>query len=120
MWSAGALPGYWDEVWRWGRVYAGTTFVENPLRNGALRTLNWAGFHAALVLAAALALEGNQHAMGCVAGDFPRSGSAAGLRFFPRYYFQILPGDRAAGGPRASRWRSRRSWRRYLAGSCCW
>ena len=31
LWSAGALPGYWDEVWRWGRIYAGTTFVDPPL-----------------------------------------------------------------------------------------
>src|ERR1035441_10047833 len=38
--------------WRWGRVYAGTTFVEAPLKNGLLRTLNWAGFHAAIVIAA--------------------------------------------------------------------
>jgi hypothetical protein len=52
MWSAGALGGYWDEVWRWGRVYAGTTFVDAPLKNGLLRTLNWAGFHAAIVIAA--------------------------------------------------------------------
>ncbi len=54
MWGAGALPGYWDEVWRWGRVYAGTTFVENPLLNGAQRTLNWAGFHVAAVAGAVL------------------------------------------------------------------
>ena len=54
MWSAGALPAYWDEVWRWGRIYAGTTFVDAPLKNGLLRTLNWAGFHAAIVIAAAV------------------------------------------------------------------
>ena len=52
MWAAGALAGYWDEVWRWGRIYAGTTFVDSPLKNGLLRTLNWAGFHAAIVIAA--------------------------------------------------------------------
>jgi hypothetical protein len=95
MWSAGALPGYWDEVWRWGRIYAGTTFVDAPLKNGLLRTLNWAGFHAAVVIAA-------------IVGQVPRpvppdrrrwlvwllislAGVAAGFRFFPRYYFQLLP-----------------------------
>ena len=49
---------YWDEVWRWGRIYAGTTFVDAPVRNGVLRTLNWAGFHAAIVIAAALPSRG--------------------------------------------------------------
>ena len=94
MWSAGALPGYWDEVWRWGRIYAGTTFLDSPLKNGLLRTLNWAGFHAAIVIAAV------GQASRPVLSDRRRwivwllislAGVAAGLRFFPRYYFQILP-----------------------------
>jgi hypothetical protein len=94
MWSAGALGGYWDEVWRWGRVYAGTTFVDAPLKNGLLRTLNWAGFHAAIVIAAV------EQASWPVPSERRRwlvwlavslAGVAAGLRFFPRYYFQILP-----------------------------
>jgi hypothetical protein len=139
MWSAGALAGYWDEVWRWGRVYAGTTFVDAPLKNGLLRTLNWAGFHAAIVIAAVgpaawpvgmgLRLvkfhekwwgrrfrlptldpsrSGWQAEAPAPATRFfdpvfaerrrwlvwlaiSFAGVAAGLRFFPRYYFQILP-----------------------------
>jgi len=47
LWSAGALAAYWDEVWMWGRLYAGSTFVADPLRNGIVRTLDWLGFHAA-------------------------------------------------------------------------
>ena len=94
MWSAGAVAGYWDEVWRWGRLYAGTTFVDAPLKNGLLRTLNWAGFHAAIVIAAV------GQASWPVQAERRRwlvwlaislAGVAAGLRFFPRYYFQILP-----------------------------
>ena len=94
MWSAGALAGYWDEVWRWGRIYAGTTFLDSPLKNGLLRTLNWAGFHAAIVIAAAVQISRP------VLSDRRRwivwllislAGVAAGLRFFPRYYFQLLP-----------------------------
>jgi hypothetical protein len=83
------------------------------LGNGALRTLNWAGFHAGLVLAAALAWKeiSTRWAEWLVLSAI---GVAAGLRFFPRYYFQILPvivllaarGFALAGG---------RSWRRYLA-----
>src|ERR1035438_9403276 len=94
MWSAGALGGYWDEVWRWGRVYAGTTFVEAPLWNGLLRTLNWAGFHAAIVIAAVGQASWPVHAerrRWLVWLLVSLTGVAAGLRFFPRYYFQLLP-----------------------------
>lgn len=86
----GALGAYWDEVWRWGSVYAGTTFLEDPLKNGLLRTGNWLGFHAAIVVAAILGLKEERRrwllwiAIGAV-------GVAAGLRFFPRYYFAVLP-----------------------------
>jgi hypothetical protein len=99
MWRVGALAGYWDAVWRWGRVYAGTTFVDAPVKNGFARTLNWAGFHAAIVIAAVMAWKDVGQASWPV---FERrrwtvwllislAGVAAGLRFFPRYYFQILP-----------------------------
>ena len=89
--AGGALADYWDQVWRWGRLYAGSAFVESPLRNGVVRTLNWAGFHAALVVAAAWSLRerGRWRWLGwIVAGGLS---VAAGLRFFPRYYFALLP-----------------------------
>ena len=92
LWSAGALAAYIDEVWRWGSVYAGTTFVESPLQNGLLRTLNWAGFHAAIAIGAAIACRRERWAWRWafwLAISF--AGVAAGLRFFPRYYFQLLP-----------------------------
>jgi hypothetical protein len=93
LWGAGALAGYWDEVWRWGRVYAGTTFVEDPLRNGLLRTLNWAGFHAGLVIAAVPGWKDTRadRTRWAVWLGISLLGVAAGLRVFPRYYFQILP-----------------------------
>jgi hypothetical protein len=92
LWGAGALGAYWDEVWRWGRVYAGTTFVENPVRNGLLRTLNWAGFHAAIVIGAVFGWKDLERKRAwSVWLAVSVLGAAAGLRFFPRYYFQILP-----------------------------
>src|ERR1019366_4192020 len=52
MWSAGALGGYRDEVWRWGRVYAGTTFVDAPLKNGFPRPRSGGSFKAGFVIGA--------------------------------------------------------------------
>lgn len=87
---AGALGAYWNEVWRWGTVYAGTTFLDSPLRTGLLRTANWLGFHACLAVAAVMGLKDERRrwllwvAIGAV-------GAVAGLRFFPRYYLAVLP-----------------------------
>jgi hypothetical protein len=93
LWSAGALAAYWDEVWMWGRLYAGSTFVADPLRNGIVRTLDWLGFHAALLACAGgspvTRRAGFRHWIGWIVISF--AGLAAGLRFFPRYYFQLLP-----------------------------
>jgi len=87
----GALGPYWDEVWRWGRLYAGSTFVASPWREGVLRTANWVGFHAALVFAAACGRWKGSAALrwaGWLA--ISAAGVAAGLRFFPRYYLLLL------------------------------
>jgi len=51
--GTGALASYGEQVWRWGKLYAARPFEDAPLRNGILRTLGWAGFHAAIVTAAA-------------------------------------------------------------------
>jgi len=91
LWLVGALPAYWEEVWRWGRLYASVPLAENPLRAALLRTADWAGFHAALVVAATWffrANKGIQWAAWCLLG---LAGVAAGWRFFPRYYFLLLP-----------------------------
>ena len=59
LWGSGALGPYWEEVWRWGRLYAGSSPVDDPLRNGLIRTLNWTGFHVAAVIAAGRFLAGH-------------------------------------------------------------
>jgi hypothetical protein len=92
LWSAGALAAYWDEVWIWGRLYAGSTPLADPLWNGIVRTLDWLGFHAALAVAAVALLirrEASRRWIGWILISLV--GVAAGLRFFPRYYFQLLP-----------------------------
>lgn len=93
LWASGALPAYWEQVWRWGVLYAGAPLTAHPLRDGLVRTANWAGFHGALVVAAAVFLWRARKA------QKPRwiawcalclIGVVAGLRFFPRYYFLLL------------------------------
>ena len=89
--ASGALADYWDEVWRWGRLYAASPFVESPLRNGVIRTLSWLGFHAALVVAAVYFLRERAPWRWILWLLIAFAGVAAGLRFFPRYYFLLLP-----------------------------
>ena len=98
LWTAGALGAYWREVWVWGRLYAGGTFLAEPWKNGLARTLNWMGFHVAAVTAAAwffvrtVRAGGRREAWrwgGWLA--LALVGVAAGMRFFPRYYFLLLP-----------------------------
>lgn len=83
-----ALDGYFAQVWEWGSLYARSTFLDHPWRDGALKTFAWIGFHAALVFGAIrgkwnrLVILWLVAAMACV---------VAGERFFPRYYFHLLP-----------------------------
>ena len=82
------MPGYLDQVWRWGALYAQDTFLEHPWREGLVKTAGWLGFHAALVLAATRA-QFNRLQWLWLGGALLCA--AAGLRFFPRYYFHLLP-----------------------------
>ena len=94
LWSQGALSAYWDQVWKWGRIYAGVTFVENPVRNGLLRTAHWMGFHAAIVVGALwFWVRERKMRLGLWSlwAIISFAAVALGWRFFPRYYFQILP-----------------------------
>lgn len=90
----GAFGAYLQQVWVWGAAYSRDTPFAHPFVEGLLRTLNWTGFHAALVLPAGwfLARERRGYArllaiwlfFACVA-------VAGGWRFYPRYYFAVLP-----------------------------
>lgn len=93
LWAAGALSSYWEQVWRWGLIYAAAPLTGHPLRDGILRTANWAGFHITAVAAAAWFLVRSRNsqrlrwAAWCI---LCLIGVSAGLRFFPRYYFLLL------------------------------
>jgi hypothetical protein len=81
---------YFDQVWRWGAMYSAQTF---SFATGLVRTWNWAGFQSALVLGAAIALCREKRWRWKMTAWLLLSlaAVAAGWRFFPRYYFQLLP-----------------------------
>jgi hypothetical protein len=81
---------YIDQVWRWGAMYSAQGFA---FGTGFIRTGNWAGFQAALVLGAAIALFKERPLRRNMIAWLVLSlvAVAAGWRFFPRYYFQLLP-----------------------------
>ena len=100
LWGQGALGAYFEQVWKWGRLYAAGTFVVNPLSNALLRTAHWLGFHAAAVIGALWFWWRDPKARRLRWIGWAVVSSlavAAGWRFFPRYYFQLLPLAAMAG-----------------------
>ena len=79
---------YFEQVWQWGALYAGHGFA---WQTGFSRTLNWAGFQAALIVAAAFFLWREKNWRWVSWAALSLIAVAAGWRFFPRYYFQLLP-----------------------------
>jgi len=81
---------YVDQVWRWGAMYSEQTF---GFAMGIVRTANWAGFQTALVVGAAVALWRESRWRWKMTAWLLLSlaAVAVGWRFFPRYYFQLLP-----------------------------
>ena len=81
---------YIDQVWRWGALYSEQT---SRLSTGFIRTADWAGFQAALVLGAVVVLWKENRGRWKMLAWLLLSliAVAAGWRFFPRYYFQLLP-----------------------------
>ncbi len=89
--SAGAVGPYLDQVWVWPAHYAGSPVVSNPVWNGVVRTLGWLGFHAALVIGA-VALWWRRFGWKFLAWFLIcYVGVVLGWRFFPRYFFLVLP-----------------------------
>ncbi len=93
LWNRGALQAYWEQVWAWGFLYSRDTPMDEPWREGLVRTLNWCGFHSALVVGAAFAVRKFDLAARWRTAVWVAMALAAvfaGFRFFPRYYFALL------------------------------
>ncbi len=91
---SGAWTSYLDQVWIWSSAYARNTFVDHPIVTGLVRSANWAGFHAGLIVAGGWSLTGMERRQKAQFGFWAlccATGVALGWRFFPRYYFLILP-----------------------------
>jgi hypothetical protein len=89
MWLHGSASEYYRQAWQWGRIYAANTFLEHPFTEGVTRTLNWIGFQAALVVGAIIAIRRERRLAIWILLSL--AGVILGLRFFPRYYFLLLP-----------------------------
>jgi hypothetical protein len=91
MWMHGSASEYYRQAWRWGSIYASNTFVGHPVWEGFRRTWDWAGFQSALVIGAAVAIARDRRWRMLAWIALCIAGVILGLRFFPRYYFLLLP-----------------------------
>jgi len=86
--SWGALPAYWQQVWAWGFLYAGSA-------QGTIWSVpRWLGFHIALVAGAiAWWTKENSSLKWRFAAwtALSLAGVALGWRFAPRYFIELLP-----------------------------
>jgi hypothetical protein len=87
----GALAAHLDQVWRWGWAYASTP--PSPPSSGLAAVLNWAGFHAALVVAAGwfwAADRGSPRLRLLVWVGIALAPALVGARYAPRYFTALL------------------------------
>lgn len=94
--AAGLWTDYVRDFWGWGFRYVSVYSPGEMLWNGLRRTLNYAGFHLPLVVSLGFLMRYNEPEkrwsrtlLIWLAVSF--LGVAAGGRFFPRYFFQVLP-----------------------------
>lgn len=92
--AQGSLWDYWQQVWVWGAGYSRDTPLEHPLAEGVQRTANWMGFHAALLLPTVVYFFRRLDAQArplAIWFLLALASVAGGWRFYPRYYFAVLP-----------------------------
>ncbi|HTA42699.1 MAG TPA: hypothetical protein VK789_09640, partial [Bryobacteraceae bacterium] len=89
--GTGSLTPYLDQVWRWPAQYTASPIVADPVWNGLVRTLNWLGFHVALVIGAVIFWWRRANWKFLAWAVICYAGVVLGWRFFPRYFFLLLP-----------------------------
>jgi len=89
--GTGSLAPYIAQVWRWPAQYAASPIVADPVWNGLVRTLNWLGFHAILAIGAVFFWLRGKAWKYLAWAAIGYAGVALGWRFFPRYFFLLLP-----------------------------
>jgi hypothetical protein len=87
----GSAAEYYRQAWQWGSIYASNTFVDNPIAEGVRRTADWIGFQAALVIGAGIAIYRDRQWKTAAWIAIAFVGVVLGFRFFPRYYFLLVP-----------------------------
>ena len=94
-----AIPArdYWNQVWSWGFRYSSAALVEDPLSEGLRRTGGWVWFHVTVVVGTVFCFWRERSWRLGVWLMLALAGVAAGTRFFPRYYFILLPVFAVAG-----------------------
>lgn len=97
--GAGMLPEFYNQVWRWGLIYAKGAPVVGGLRIDAQRCLDWLAFHGALLAGVIVVIreygkrEAGNEDRRRLSVWFALSAAALlfGNHFAPRYFFQLLP-----------------------------
>lgn len=89
--ATGSLGPYIDQVWHWSSLYAASPVVADPVWNGVIRTANWLGFHAVLLIGAGVLWFKRPQWRLVVWAVISYVGVTAGWRFFPRYFLLLLP-----------------------------
>jgi hypothetical protein len=90
----GAWAGYYEQVWRWGVIYAEQSPVTNPFALGLKRTADWLGFQGALtagVICAFFRFTRNERWKFGVWIALSFASACLGTRFAPHYFLQLLP-----------------------------
>lgn len=86
------FQGWYEQVWLWGRDYSRDTPFANPLLEGLKQSGSWIWFHLTLVIAVGYAMVRERGARQWALWiGIHAVAVCLGMRFAPRYFFQLLP-----------------------------
>jgi hypothetical protein len=99
LFAQGGGAPYIEQVWKWGAVYAKKPPAASTIADGFRRTLDWFGFHAALVIGCALcwwkqrspARQSSATRFLAIWALISFAAVISGSRFSNRYFLQLLP-----------------------------